>query len=310
MGTGVLRTSRPPVQTELPLDVASERRALRREIVILAVYFLFFIAATDIVNVRVGIELATLMVLVAAIAITRATRAFLRDWWFLLLGLLLWNLSGPIAAFSPFPQHLDLFLQADRLLFFGRDPVAVIQHNLATPGTINLLNALTALSYNLHVPEPYIAGYFLWRLNRAIYLQFAASCLILLVLGFLTFVFLPAIPPWMASTWYHRLNGVYNGFGLMIKAHPLPFHGSPIFYVWRLKGDAVAAFPSEHAAFPVLEYLAFSRLSRRWSLLLLLWVFWIFFTVLYLGMHWAIDALAGWLYAVVIFWSVRYLAER
>jgi membrane-associated phospholipid phosphatase len=58
----------------------------------------------------------------------------------------------------------------------------------------------------------------------------------------------------------------------------------------------------------MLEYLAFSRIAPRWAGLLLVWVACVAFTVIYLGMHWVIDILAGWLYAVVIFWLVRRVA--
>ncbi len=260
---------------------------------------------TDLLNVRLGVELVTLVVALAAVAISRAGGLFLRDWWFFLLGLVMWNVSGPIAADSPFRPHLDFLLQLDRVLFLGHDPVVLVQHSLATPGHVGPLDLLTAAAYNLHVPEPYIAGYFLWRLDRAISLQFAAAALILLVVGFASFVLFPAIPPWMASTWYGRLPHVFNGFRPVLRAHPLPFHGTPIFQVFKFHGDAVAAFPSEHAAFPLLEFLALSRISRRASLFLLLWVAWVLFAIVYLGEHWVTDALAGWLYAVVIFWIVR-----
>jgi membrane-associated phospholipid phosphatase len=115
----------------------------------------------------------------------------------------------------------------------------------------------------------------------------------------------PTVPPWMASIRYQRIPNVYNGFGAVLRGHPLPFHGTPLFYLWHLRGDAVAAVPSEHAAFPMLEYLAFSRVFPRARPLLLLWVTGVLFTVVTLGMHWLIDALIGWAYALIIFWFVR-----
>lgn len=286
-------------------------RAKGPELALLGAYFGIVIAAGDIVNVRLGVEAMTGVVVFAAIVISRAPMAFLRDWWFLIVGLVLWNISSIIAAQSPFPLQLDFMLQGDRILFFGRDPTVVVQHALAPRTGLNALDWLTAIVYNMHLSEPYVAGYFLWRVNRALYLRFAAAVLALLVLGFVTFIVFPAIPPWMATKTYRRLPDVINRFGPVLAAHPLPFHGTPIFYLFRLTGDRVAAFPSEHAAFPMLELLAFASLRRRWLTLgLLLWVLAVLFSIVYLGEHWVVDALAGYVYAIVIWVAIGLFCAR
>jgi membrane-associated phospholipid phosphatase len=280
-------------------------RASKREITFLVAYFSGLVALTDVLNVRLGVELLTLAVLVAAAAITRQFVRFLRDWWFYLAGLLLWNLSGPVAAASPFPAHLGFMLSVDRFLFGGHVPAVVLQHNLAARGSVNGWDIATSLAYNLHLTEPYIAGYFLWRIDRVVYFQFAAAVLSLLVLGFLTFILFPAIPPWMASIRFHQIPGVSNRFGAALHANPLPFHGTPLFYVFRFRGDAVAAFPSEHAALPMLELLAFHAAIGRRAWPFVLWLAWVLFSIIYLGEHWVTDAIAGYLYAIVIFVSIR-----
>ena len=271
-------------------------------------YFLGVVAVSDAVNVRLGVELLTVVVVVAACTISRLPGLFLRDWWFFLLGLLLWNLSGPIAARSPFPVHLDFMLDMDHRLFFGHDAVSLLQHHLASRGHVRPLDVITSLAYNLHLPEPYIAGYFLWRIDRAVYFRFVASALLLLVLGFITFILFPAMPPWLSSLRYGRPHDVFNGFNPFVHAHPLPFHGTPIFYVFKLTGDAVAAFPSEHAAFPLLEYLAFRAAIGRPARPFLLWVGFVLFVVVYLGEHWVTDAIAGYIYALAIWAFVAWAA--
>lgn len=287
------------------------RPASRSELGALSIYFFLVIAVTDVANFRLGVEVMTLVVLLPALFITQMPSLFLRDWWFLLIGLILWNLSGPIAAESPAPPHLDFMLNFDRFLFAGRDPVTVVQQHLAASAHVQLLDWITSAVYNLHVPEPYIAGYLLWRLNRAVYLQFAAAALLLLVIGFVTFIVFPAIPPWMASSWYGRLPGVENRFKITLAAHPLPFHGSPLFYLFHFKGDAVAAFPSEHAAFPMLELIAFTlAFGRRLAIVFTGYVLAVLFTIVYLGEHWITDALAGYLYALAIFSFVVWFCNR
>lgn len=319
------------------------RRANRIELLALAIYFLAVVGVTDYFNVRLGVELLSLSVFVAALAISRMPLAFLRDWWFFLAGMVMWNLSGAVAAGSPFPWHLDFMLNLDRAIGFGHVPAQLAQSHLATPGRLTWLDWVTAGIYNMHLPEPFIVAYFLWRLKRSAYFQFAASALVLLVLGFITFVVYPAVPPWLAAyelvhihgqylssrdwTTLHDLGiahpvqyiqahgrvylpGVQNLFGPVLAAHPRPFHGTPLFYIFKLRGDAVAAFPSEHAAFPLLELLAFGLVSKRVALGFVLWVVAVLFTILYLGEHWVTDALAGWIYGLVIFAGVHWYATR
>jgi membrane-associated phospholipid phosphatase len=280
----------------------------------LAVYFGGIVALTDLVNVRLGVELLTVVTAGAALTISRLPGLFIRDWWFFLAGLILWNLSGPIAAKSPFPVHLNFMVQTDHWLAFGHDPVALVQHHLAVRGQVRPLDVITSLAYNLHLPEPYIAGYFLWRINRPVYFRFVASVLLLLVLGFITFILFPAMPPWLSSLRYDQPHNVFNGFNPFVHAHPLPFHGTPIFYFFKLAGDAVAAFPSEHAAFPLLEFFALRAAigHRAWPVLL--WVAFVLFSIVYLGEHWITDALAGYVYAAVIWgfvaWTTRASGAR
>jgi PAP2 superfamily protein len=319
------------------------RRASTRELWFLGAYFFAIVAITDMLNVRLGVELLSLAVFLAAVMITRAPMQFLHDWWFVIAGMVMWNISGAIAAQSPFPWHLDFMLNLDRAIGLGHQPVHVIQTHLSATDTLNWLDWVTAIAYNMHLGEPFIAGYFLWRLNRAVYFQFATAALALLVLGLITFILFPAVPPWLAAYKLVHMNGKYfstqdwttlfnlgithpvqyidahgrthlpgivNRFGPVLAAHPLPFHGTPIFYEFKLQGDPVAAFPSEHAAFPLMELLAFRLVNRRVAALLILWVLAVFFTVLYLGEHWVTDVLAGWAYSLVIFGFVRWYTTR
>jgi membrane-associated phospholipid phosphatase len=272
---------------------------------LLAAYFLGVVTVSDLLNFRLGVELLTLTVLVAAALITRNLGLFLRDWWFFLVALLMWNISGALAAGSPFPLHLDFMYYLDARLFLGHQPAEALQARLFA-GHLTWLDVAASMVYNLHVAEPYIFGYALWRLNRAVYFQFCAAMLTLLVAGFITFVIFPAVPPWMAARNFGRIQGTENLFGLVLKSHPLPLRAVGIGVLLHLPGDRVAAFPSEHAALPMLELLTFTRVNRRFLPPFVAWLGIVAFVVVYLGQHWVTDIVAGWIYAIAAFSLVMY----
>lgn len=338
---GLLLSCASPKEGTAESDISSRwAPAQRKELVILGCYFALVILVTDILNIRPGIEVCIAMVILAATAISTLPALFFRDWTLFLGGMVMWNLSGPIAAQSPFPWHLNFMYEADRFLFAGHDPVVLLRDAFHAGPPLNPFDFVTSAVYNFHLPEPFIVAYFLWRVNRVIYFQFVAAALVLLVLGLLTFVLFPAVPPWMAgeplvafrgqylrpwiaaaagypgglrAAWTHSrvfLPHVTNGFGAVLASHPLPFVGSPIFYIFKFRGDQVAAFPSEHAAFPLLEYLAIRAAAPRFSPLMLIWVVLVLFTILYLGEHWLTDAIAGYVYAVAVWNTVRWNSIR
>jgi membrane-associated phospholipid phosphatase len=67
----------------------------------------------------------------------------------------------------------------------------------------------------------------------------------------------------------------------------------------------VAAFPSEHAAMPFLELLAFRVAAPKVSYVLYIWIALVWFTIIFLGEHWVTDAIAGGVYALVAWLLVR-----
>lgn len=307
MDAAGISTSARDLGGDVPGTSRAWQRASRREIVALAVYFAAVILAANLLNVRTGVEFMILVVLVAALVSGRAI-PFLRDWWFFLLGLFLWGLGGPIVLRSPFPPHLDFMLNLDRFLFFGHDPVSLLQHALLDPARVSPIDVLAIGVYRMHIPEPFIIGYLLWRLNRAVYFQFAAAVLVFLIAGLVTMFFFPAVPPWMASETLHRVPGIVNRYRIT-QLYPVPYVGGPL--AGRFPWASAAAVPSQHAGLPLLELLAFFQVSKVMAAVLAGWVALVLFAIVYLGEHWVTDALIGWAYAAGAFFAVRaYCIQR
>jgi hypothetical protein len=69
----------------------------------------------------------------------------------------------------------------------------------------------------------------------------------------------------------------------------------------------VAAFPSLHAAYPTLGALALWQVNRRTAYFTVPWCFIVFFSVVFLGQHYAIDVFGGIAVAVATWLIMNYL---
>jgi membrane-associated phospholipid phosphatase len=118
--------------------------------------------------------------------------------------------------------------------------------------------------------------------------------------AFVIFLLAPTAPPWYADS-----HGVITGVTKIIST-TLPSDISP--YYALLNPNPVAAFPSLHAAFPFLGYLAIREtFSRRVSWLALGWCVAVWFSVVYLGEHYVVDVVAGIGLAAASWWVLNHV---
>jgi membrane-associated phospholipid phosphatase len=76
------------------------------------------------------------------------------------------------------------------------------------------------------------------------------------------------------------------------------------FFYEHLNPNPVAAMPSLHAAYPWLVALVLARIDRRWGVLAALYSVLVWASIVYLGEHYAIDALAGAACATIAYAAV------
>lgn len=120
-------------------------------------------------------------------------------------------------------------------------------------------------------------------------------------LAFLTFVLMPVAPPRFAAE-YGSPIVVYD----IAHEVSLALDWTGFSWVYRnLVGNPVAAFPSMHAAYPVLVlFFLFER--SRWAaaawfpVVLTIW-----FATVYLGHHYIVDLIGGLLFAILVYAFIR-----
>jgi hypothetical protein len=233
-------------------------------------------------GVSIEPEWVALVLLVIAVALGRG-RTFIADWAPFLLLFFAYEAMRGFAAKTNFAPH-DLS-GLERWVFAGTIPTLTLQHAFFHPGVVGPQDIMAMLFYFMHFVLPIVVGFVFWVTSREYYWRFVAALLLMCVLAFVTYLFWPSAPPWyqlhdvvkvndqtVRTLWgYTLVTPLYHSF------NPNPF----------------AAFPSLHAAFPMLAAVYAWQRYRILALGLALWTVAVWVSIVYLGEHYVVDAIAA-----------------
>ncbi len=226
---------------------------------------------------------------------------FLLDWLPLLTLIAAYEGLRDLVPLINAPHH-DLGW-VDSALFGGRIPSSWLQAHFYRPQSIDWEDSLATAAYFAYYLIPAFVGLVWWFKSRTEYHRFAAALLTLCALAFVTYVVLPTVPPWLAHP-----QSVEEITDATILRWNLPRQLVAMYLGHDY--NLYAAFPSLHAAFPVvLSYYGWLR-SRLLGLLMsgyagLVWV-----SVVFLGEHYVVDIAGGIAYAVVAIVVVEFITSR
>jgi membrane-associated phospholipid phosphatase len=246
-------------------------------------------------------EWVVLALLLIAIALGRG-RSFVVDWLPFLVLFLAYEAMRGFAAKTGFAPH-DLS-GLERFVFGGAIPTLVLQHAFYHAGVVSWQDLVAMFFYFMHFPLPIVVGFYFWVNSREHFRRFVAALLLMSFLAFATYLFFPSAPPWfqfpdqvvkindktVAALWQGKyfVSEIYESF------NPNKF----------------AAFPSLHAAFPTLAAVyAWSR-YRALAIGLIVWTAAVLLSIVYLGEHYVVDALDGFVYVAVATVIVELVARR
>jgi membrane-associated phospholipid phosphatase len=253
--------------------------------------------------------LASGMAAVSLTSIHRRLPRFVLEWLPFMGVLFVYDRLRGIADGLLFRVHTAPQIRADAKLF-GAVPTVWLQQHLWHGGAhIQWWDYAAWFVYVTHFfGTLFVAGaLWLWWHDR--FARFATMVCVLALTGFATYVLYPAAPPWMAAQGGEI--GRANRIVAVVWPHvPLAHYGS-LFEKGQHYANNVAAMPSLHAGYALLITLYLWRLVRpRWRVLLAFYPPAMAFALVYTGEHYAIDVLAGWVYATVAYLAVTWLFER
>lgn len=201
----------------------------------------------------------------------------------------------------------SLLPAADRLMFFGQLPTVILQ-DLLWQGRVMWYDFVFYGAYILHFVLPFVLAVMVWKKRAMQYWRLITAYVVLSFAGFFTFLLFPAAPPWLASDLsliepITRISSeVWHAFGIQ---------DFPSLYN-KISPNPVAAMPSLHSAYATLFALVIMILFKNNKLKWLAWIYPILIWIgtVYQGEHYALDAVAGVVYAWLSWLAAPYVLGK
>jgi membrane-associated phospholipid phosphatase len=276
-------------------EVARQGDALNRlALIALAVYLAIVVTLIVVAGYWPTIDLVALGIGGLALVFGRA-RLFFRDWVPFILIFLAWEAMRGLADNFGAAVHSDDVIALERTISFGIVPTVELQRLLHHVGVVTPLDVFTSIVYSAHFVFPLAVAFVFWLRDRPLYYRFAGTLLLMALAAFVVYLLFPVAPPRFAYLHGEALavRDVMGDTIVSAQMHP----GADWIYQ-NLSPNDNAAFPSLHAAFPLLAWLFLRKAHPRAGWLVLAWTAIVWFSVVYLGHHYVVDVLGGAAFAI------------
>jgi membrane-associated phospholipid phosphatase len=266
----------------------------------LGIYLAAVLLLMLVLRVNPSVDVFAALVAIAAIIAGRGL-SFVRDWGPFVLIFMAWEAMRGVANTFGQSVQSDSVIAVERLFFFGHIPTVDLQRTLYDPNAVQVHDVVLSLVYISHFFFPLAVAFVFWLRDRRTYYRFVATLMGVSFAAFLTFLAIPVAPPRFAFQFGEALPVVDVVHQVSERVGWQGFS-----WIYRnLVGNPVAAFPSMHAAYPLLVFLFLLERNRRVAWLWSPFVLVVWFATVYLGHHYVVDVIGGAAYATVGYLLVK-----
>ncbi len=187
-------------------------------------------------------------------------------------------------------------------LFGGRPPSSYLQDAVYQSGTTQVHDLVSIAVHVSFFVVPGIVALLLCLTNRQRFRRYWMATAAMLLLATAGFLLMPTAPPWLhdADEVHRVVVELADGRGVALGTSDTVSAGGT--QALSFDPNTLAAMPSVHVAAAVLVFLAAWRYRRSVRLLGLCYAVAMSVSVVYLGEHYLLDVLGGWVVAYSGWW--------
>jgi len=226
------------------------------------------------------------------------TLAIARDWVPVIGILVFYDMTRSVADDLGMPLQVDALVRSEEFLFAGHLPTVWLQEHLLGTKTA-WWEVVLAVTYVSHFAVSFVLLGVLYARSRRRWLAYLRRFVTLNVAGMITYIVVPAAPPWWASdhgnveeTIGRTLNRGWDAVGLRTIGN----------FIRQGQGGAndVAALPSLHAGYACMVAIVLWSGARASRPVLAAYPLLMGFALVIGGEHYVVDLILGAIYAGVI----------
>ena len=215
-----------------------------------------------------------------------------------------WILFDYMKAFPNYEYNkvhiLELYNTEKALFGIPQNGIKVTPNEYWLSRSSIYLDILSGLFYLCWIPVPLAFATWLFFKDKAIFLQFAVSFVLVNMLGFIVYYVYPAAPPWYLDKFGVDFINNTRGNSAGLQRFD-DYIGIGIFEnLYAKSSNVFAAMPSLHASYPVVVLYYGIKQRVGWiNLIFTLIMLGIWFAAIYTSHHYVLDVLAGIICAII-----------
>ena len=191
----------------------------------------------------------------------------------------------------------------ERWLFGGTLPSSSLQNHFLDPAQIRLGDVGLGLVHASFFVVPHVIGAIAWRHGHGLFLRYLKATACCFGLSLAAFILLPTAPPWMSDPDHvtRTAHTLMSRAGVGLGSGSSTGTGEAFWF----EPNAVAALPSVHVAVSVLVAMALRSLGGWVKVAGGVYPLAMSVAVVYLGEHFVLDVVTGWVVALVAWRMAR-----